>query len=173
MANGYPISVVAGRADIMKLMEEVFFSFTMGGEAISLAAANAVMDKIKAKDTLNSIATQGEHLQSGLQQLIAKHGLDDVMTVSGDPSWQLITIKDLPGLSQWDLKTLWVQETARRGILNIGIHFLGYSHTAPVIAQALLSYDEVLGVMKTAVDAGSVSGMLECEPLKPLFRVRS
>jgi glutamate-1-semialdehyde 2,1-aminomutase len=173
MANGYPISVVAGRADIMKLMEEIFFSFTMGGEAISLAAANAVLDKIRAEDTLNSIAAQGEMLQSGLRNLIAKHGLNDVMSVSGDPSWQLITIKDLPDLSQWELKTLWIQETARRGILNIGIHFLGYSHTAPVIAQALGAYDEVLGIMKSAANAGSVDGMLECEPLKPLFRVRS
>jgi glutamate-1-semialdehyde 2,1-aminomutase len=87
MANGYPISVVAGRADIMKLMEEIFFSFTMGGEAISLAAANAVIEKIRAKDTLTAIAAQGETLQAGLQGMIAKHGLGDVMSVSGDPSW--------------------------------------------------------------------------------------
>ena len=39
IANGYPLSAVAGRGDVMKLMEEIFFSFTMGGETLSLAAA--------------------------------------------------------------------------------------------------------------------------------------
>lgn len=173
MANGFPISVVAGRADIMKLMEEIFFSFTMGGETVSLAAANALIDKVRAKNTLDAIAIEGERLMSGLSALIAKHGLSDVMSVSGDPCWQLITIQDRPNLSQWDLKTLWVQETARRGVLNIGIHFIGYSHTAEVIAEGLAAYDEALAVMKAAVDAGSTAGLLECEPLKPLFRVRS
>ena len=41
LANGYPLSAITGRADVMKLMEEVFFSFTMGGETLSLAAALA------------------------------------------------------------------------------------------------------------------------------------
>ena len=31
LANGYPLSAIAGRSDIMKLMEEIFFSFTFGG----------------------------------------------------------------------------------------------------------------------------------------------
>lgn len=39
MANGYPLSAIAGRAEIMDWMEEVFFSFTFGGETLSLAAA--------------------------------------------------------------------------------------------------------------------------------------
>ena len=40
LANGFPLSAVAGRKDIMMEMEHVFFSFTMGGETLSLAAAN-------------------------------------------------------------------------------------------------------------------------------------
>lgn len=34
LANGYPVSAVAGRADVMQLMEEIFFSFTFGGETL-------------------------------------------------------------------------------------------------------------------------------------------
>ena len=45
LANGFPISAVAGRADVMRLMEEIFFSFTMGGETLSLAAAEACLTK--------------------------------------------------------------------------------------------------------------------------------
>src|SRR5574341_817412 len=38
LANGYPVSALAGKAEIMRLMEEIFYSFTFGGETLSLAA---------------------------------------------------------------------------------------------------------------------------------------
>ena len=41
IGNGYPLSAVVGRKDIMKYMEEIFFSSTFGGETISLSAAIA------------------------------------------------------------------------------------------------------------------------------------
>src|SRR5690606_27109050 len=39
LANGFPLPAVTGRADVMREFEEIFFSFTMGGETLSLAAA--------------------------------------------------------------------------------------------------------------------------------------
>src|SRR5262249_46912168 len=39
MGNGFPIASVLGRADVMKVFEQVFFSFTFGGEVASMAAA--------------------------------------------------------------------------------------------------------------------------------------
>src|SRR5450759_2996115 len=73
MANGYPVSAVAGRADIMRLMEEVFFSFTFGGEALSLAAAKATMDKLRAEPVTALLAQQGTKVMSGLAELIERH----------------------------------------------------------------------------------------------------
>ena len=49
VANGYPLSAVRGRADVMQLMEEIFFSFTFGGETLSLAAALATMTKLQSR----------------------------------------------------------------------------------------------------------------------------
>jgi glutamate-1-semialdehyde 2,1-aminomutase/spore coat polysaccharide biosynthesis protein SpsF len=46
VANGYPLSAVVGPSEIMKTFEETFFSFTFGGEALSLAAAQATMTEI-------------------------------------------------------------------------------------------------------------------------------
>ena len=54
MANGYPVSVVTGRAEIMKLMEEVFFSFTFGGETLSLAAALTTMTKLQQEPVVKT-----------------------------------------------------------------------------------------------------------------------
>ena len=172
MANGFPISAVAGRADVMQLMEEVFFSFTMGGELVSLAAANAVLEQIIEDNVLDKIAANGTKLKDGFAVLLEKHQMDAIMSVAGDPSWQLIGFCDVGTMSQWDLKTLWIQECARRGLLSIGVHFIGAAHDESVIDDALAIYDEVFAVMKQAVDKGSVDGLLECEPLTPLFKVR-
>ena len=43
MGNGFPISCVVGRADVMRLFDEIFFSFTFAGEVASMAAAMKVL----------------------------------------------------------------------------------------------------------------------------------
>jgi glutamate-1-semialdehyde 2,1-aminomutase len=47
IANGYPVSCIVGSRELMKLFEEVFFSFTYGGETLSLAAIVATLKKLK------------------------------------------------------------------------------------------------------------------------------
>lgn len=172
LANGYPLSAVAGRAEIMKLMEEIFFSFTMGGEALSLAAAKACLNKIKSHDTLRSINARGTRLQTGFRTLIKREGLTDVLSLAGDPSWSLIGFRDQPGISGLDLKTLFMQECFRRGIFNIGLHFISYAHTDADIDATLDAYGEIFPILKAALASGDVKSRLECSPLVPLFKVR-
>jgi glutamate-1-semialdehyde 2,1-aminomutase len=47
MGNGLPISCVVGSADVMKVFEDIFFSFTFGGEVASMAAAMKVLDVLE------------------------------------------------------------------------------------------------------------------------------
>ena len=60
LANGYPVSAVAGRRDVMMLMEEIFFSFTFGGEALSLAAARATLCRLRDEPVCERIAAKGD-----------------------------------------------------------------------------------------------------------------
>ena len=53
LGNGMPISAVVGRADIMREMEEVFFSGTFGGEALSLAASLPLADALPLTHAVN------------------------------------------------------------------------------------------------------------------------
>src|SRR5690606_14072796 len=52
MGNGFPISAIVGRKEIMRLFDEVFFSFTFGGEAASLAAAKATIEEIRDRNVI-------------------------------------------------------------------------------------------------------------------------
>lgn len=53
IANGMPLSVIVGKREIMKEFDEVFFSFTFGGETLPLAAAIATIEEIEEKKLLN------------------------------------------------------------------------------------------------------------------------
>ncbi len=52
MANGMPISVVVGKKEIMEIFDEIFFSFTFGGEVLSITAAITTIRELSPKDVI-------------------------------------------------------------------------------------------------------------------------
>lgn len=172
LANGYPVSAVTGRADVMRLMEEIFFSFTFGGEMLSLAAASAVLRKLKIKPVIKTLRTQGQKVMEGVNRLIVKHGLGDVMSVSGHPSWTFLQIKDCAPYTSAQIKTLYMQEFFARGILTYGTHNISYAHADKDIKELLRVYDDVLAMIIDAIRTRTLERVLKCKPLEPLFKIR-
>lgn len=172
LANGYPVSVVAGRADVMRLMEEVFFSFTFGGETLSLAAALATMKKLEREPVIETIYRQGGTIVEQLQTIISAADATDFLGVAGNPTWSFFTIKDCGNYSMWQIKTLFLQEMFARGILTIGTHNMSYSHTDDDLRKLQQAYSEVIQMLAEAVRRGTLESALRCEPLEPLFKVR-
>lgn len=172
MGNGYPISAVVGRAELMKLMNDVFFSFTMGGELVSIAAARAVIEKAKSEGVYESIARVGQILLDGVRKVIKRQSMEDVLSIAGQPCWNVLAFKDQPGANAFVIKTLFMQECFRRGIFNIGIHFLSYAHSTTDVEETLNAYDEVFTILREALDKNVVASSLHCAPLQPLFKVR-
>jgi glutamate-1-semialdehyde 2,1-aminomutase len=172
LANGYPLSAVAGRAEVMAEFEEIFFSFTMGGECLSLAAAKAVLAKLRREPVLDVIATRGQRLMESVEARIALHGVGEFVSTSGHPTWTFLSFRDANGRSLWQIKTLWLQEIMARGILSLGTHNLSLSHREPDLDRLLAVYDEVFPLLREAVYGGDFATHLHCAPLQPLFRVR-
>src|SRR6202023_244146 len=92
IALGYPLSAIAGRAGIMRLMEEIFFSFTFGGETLSLAAARATLDKLQREPVVATLMKRGEKLLGRLRHLIDAHDLQQVLTACGHPTWSFLLV---------------------------------------------------------------------------------
>lgn len=167
LANGYPLSAVAGRADIMAEFENVHFSFTMGGETLSLAAAKATLDKLISHNVTRALAEGGGVLCRGISRLIEKHGCSDFLSITGHPAWTFLVIDHQ---KLWELKTLYMQETLARGVLALFTHNMTFAHDNDDIMYLLGVYDEVFPLMREAVETGTFA--LHCEPLKPLFKIR-
>lgn len=172
LANGYPVSAVTGRADVMQLMEEVFFSFTFGGETLSLAAALATMKKLESEPVTDTLYKQGRKVIDGLKSRIAAAGAEEFLGTAGNPTWNFFLIKDTAKYSQWQIKTLFLQEMFARGILTIGSHNMSYSHSDADLGKLFNAYDEVIPMLVEGVRQNKLESMLRCEPLQPLFKVR-
>jgi len=172
LANGYPVSAVAGRRDLMQLMEEIFFSFTFGGETLSLAASAATLDKLRRENVTAHLARLGNRLMAGLRERIERHQVGDLLSVAGHPSWSFLLLKDTPLASQWETKTLFLQSLFERGVLSLGTHNLSYAHQDADIDRLLAVYDEVLPLLRAGALEGRMKELLRCPPLEPLFKVR-
>jgi len=172
LANGYPVSAIAGKAEIMKLMEEIFFSFTFGGETLSLAASYAVLNKLQREPVIKTLFETGERIINQLNQLISEFKLEQIFSVSGYPVWSFFIIKDTDQFNSWELKTLLLQEMFVNGIFTIGTHNISYSHSEKDIEQLIGSYRKYFEKVKIGLETNSLKGLLQREPLKPLFKVR-
>lgn len=172
LANGYPVSAVAGRADVMRLMEEIFFSFTFGGETLSLAAALATMTKLQTHPVIETLRAQGEKIKDGTIKLVAQHGVGHFLSVTGNPAWSFLIIKEAKPYSSFHIKTLFLQEMFARGILTLATHNLNYAHSNEDIERLFAAYDEVFPILRDAVDNASMDKLLRCKPLEPLFKIR-
>jgi glutamate-1-semialdehyde 2,1-aminomutase len=172
LANGYPVSAVAGRRDVMRLMEEIFFSFTFGGETLSLAAAKATLLKLRREPVVQTLTARGQAIMAGTQRIIDAAGLDDIFAISGHPTWSFLNIRDARGASAFEIKTLWMQELLQRGVLSVGTHNVSYAHSLSDVTSLLEVYGEVLPMIGRLLDAGQLRNALRCEVLVPLFKVR-
>jgi glutamate-1-semialdehyde 2,1-aminomutase len=172
LANGYPVSAVVGRRDIMKLMEEVFFSFTFGGEALSLAAARATLKKLRTQDVVGTIRARGQRVLDGVRERISRHGVESFLSISGQPAWSFLGVRDTPKATMWQTKTLLMQELFQRGVLAFGTHNISYAHSEADIERLLAVYDEVFPLLRAGAIDGRIDELLRCKPLEPLFRLR-
>lgn len=172
LANGYPLAAVCGRADIMQEFENVFFSFTMGGETLSLAAAKAVLTKLRSEPVIEGLIAKGQRIMDATNLLIEKHGCGDFLSMTGHPTWTFLIIKDTANATSFEIKTLWMQEILARGILSVGTHNVTHAHSEGDIDRLLAVYDEVFPILASAVADNRLKQYLRCKPLESLFKVR-
>jgi glutamate-1-semialdehyde aminotransferase len=170
LGNGMPISALVGRAEHMDLLEDVFFSGTHGGEALSLAAARATLDVLASEPVHEHLWRLGGVLGDGVRTAIARHGLSEWVTCSGAAPWTIVAVRETePGRDVLPAKSLLQQEMIKRGVLFNGSNFISYAHTDADIAEALDAYDAALHRLASALP-NDVEARLEGPPVGEVFR---
>ena len=170
MANGYPIAAVAGRRELMKVFDEIFFSFTYGGETASLAAAKATMLKLRDRKVIPFLWRQGAKLRDGYNRLARSLGLAANTECLGLAPHTVITYKDDSGRDSLAVRSLLQQELARRGVLFLVGFNVGFSHSDRDVERTLAALEEALAVVAEGLKKGDVSRRLMGPPAQPVFR---
>jgi glutamate-1-semialdehyde 2,1-aminomutase len=172
IANGYPLSVVCGSREIMREMENIFFSGTFGGELLSLAAANVVLGMHQKNEISPTLNKYGEELSQDLQKVIDQADMSGLLEIKGHPTWKFLEWKDGREFTAPELKTFFMQEMFRSGILILSTHNVTLAHNKKTRGVIISKYERVLTLMKKAISEGNLKDKLEVMPLKPLFKVR-
>ncbi|MBM3518541.1 MAG: aminotransferase class III-fold pyridoxal phosphate-dependent enzyme [Alphaproteobacteria bacterium] len=172
MGNGLPIAAVVGRAALMRQLEDVFFSGTFGGEALSLAAAIAVIDKMRREPVIEALWHTGAILAATAQAAIVRHGLLEVVALKGLPPWMIIAFKDHPKARGPAIRTLFVREMLARGVLISGSHNVCYAHDQADLDHVAAAYDGALATLAEELATGALEERLGCPSIESVFRVR-
>ena len=133
-------------------------------EALSLAAARAVLDTIADGKVLRAINQMGRRLQDGLVSLVARHELDGVVRISGEPERTVVTF---PGERELVHKSVVQQFLIERGILFNGSMFISNRHTIIDIDDTIDAFDEAFGALAHTDDPAT---LLEGPMVEAVFR---
>ena len=172
MGNGFPISCIVGRADVMDVFEDIFFSFTFGGEVASMAAAMKVLDILEGSDALARMNVNGRILQEGLNTLARLAGLQDRIKCVGYPFWSLVKFLDGDGKDSFLLRSLFTQECVKRGVLLLATHNMTAAHDPLAVEGTLKVYADVCKTMAEWLSDPNPETHLEGDMIQPVFRVR-
>ncbi len=172
-ANGMPIALLTGRADVMELFNKEVFSYTtFGGETLSLAACMATIKELRDKQVPAYLAEKGQLLLEGYNQIAAEFGLQNYTKCIGYPCRSMVTFSPEAG-NGLELKTLMQQEMIKKGILWAGFHNMCYSHSDADIAYTLEAYRAVMPIMQEAITSKNALQFIKGEVLEAVFRKTS
>lgn len=174
LANGFSLSALAGRRDIMRLgsrerpQDTVFLlSTTHGAETTALAAAIATMRVYRAEPVVEHLHRQGERLARGVHQAIARHGLSAQVEVIGRPCNLLYGTRGPDGKPSQAFRSLFMQELIRRGVIAPSF-VVSYSHADADVDRTIDAVDGALAVYTRAL-ADGVERHLVGRPSRPVL----
>jgi glutamate-1-semialdehyde 2,1-aminomutase len=176
IGNGFSVSALVGRRDVLELgglehdRPRVFLlSATHGGETHSLAAARATISELRDRDGVDRVWEVGHALQQGLRREAASAGLSDVVVCGGYPCSPTLSFQHEDASMVAGLRTLFLQETVRRGVLMPYIA-PSLSHEDTHIDQSVDAAASAFGLLRRVLDGDPLRAHLEGPLVTPVFR---
>jgi glutamate-1-semialdehyde 2,1-aminomutase len=177
IANGLPLSALAGRRDVMRLgghvddADRVFLlSLTAGGQPWALAAMLAVIDTYQQEGIAGQLHSIGADLRAGVEEVVAAAGLSDYFQVRGRDCNLVYVARDADGQPSQEFRTLVLQEFLEHGILAPSF-VVNAAHDPKAISQVVDAVTELMPVYQRALDDG-VATVLRGRPVRPTIRRR-
>ncbi len=142
MANGWSISALVGKKDLMREFKNIHFSTTFGGEVMSIAAAISIIRFIQQEDVVEHLWKMGYKLKKGLKEMFRAPGVVHLnlkrwIKVEGYDVWPRLKCENNI------IKSYISQELVAKGILWMDTFNLSYAHKARHVDKVLVAFGEI------------------------------
>ncbi len=122
IANGYPISVVTGKKEIMMAAsDKLFISSTFFPNSEGFVAALKTIEILERDNVLSNVWDKGERIMRSIQALLDKYNVGAELTGVG-PMWYITFPRDDTGAYKGKRKDFYTQ------LIRMGFFFTPYHH---------------------------------------------
>jgi glutamate-1-semialdehyde 2,1-aminomutase len=177
MANGFPLSALAGRREIMRLggyvddADRVFLlSQTYAAQPWALAAMMAVIDTYEREQIAERLHRIGAELRRAIDGVVADAGLSSYFQLRGRDCNLVYVARDDQEEPSQAFRTLVLQELVGRGILAPSF-VVSAAHDPAAIQQTVDAVADLMPVYRRALEDG-VGTVLRGRPVRPAMRRR-
>jgi len=152
IANGYPISAIVGRADVLAGLKDTVLGATYFGNTPEMAAAIATIKILQTTNALSHIWELGEYLRKETVDLISK--FDIPAEFLGYPPFPFVKFTVDDGVLREKLKRTFYCEATRHGVFIHPNHhwYISASHLRKDIERTIeifrSAFESVAKVMK-------------------------
>ncbi|KKL45302.1 hypothetical protein LCGC14_2357030, partial [marine sediment metagenome] len=150
IANGYPISAVVGKRDVMGKAADTRLSSTFLVNSFPMAAALETLHELEEKGGIDYMWGLGKRLMKGLDEIVKEEGVD--AEVKGAPPLPYLSFIGKNDDKRESIKKVFYTEAAQRGVLFHPNHcwFLSMGHTPGDVEKTLeVSRDSLKQAKKT------------------------
>ena len=156
LGNGYAITSVIGRKEVMECAQSTFISSTFWSERIGSVAALKTLEVMEKEKSWEQITNTGKKISKRWLEKGTKY--DIPISVSGIPAISSFGFKSKNNLSY---KTLITQEMLKKGYLATNLIFVSTEHSSEIIDGYFENLDQVFKLIKECEEGRDVKSLLE------------
>ena len=156
LGNGYAITAVLGRRDVMEAAQNTFISSTFWTERIGPSAALKALEVMERERTWETITKTGSKIRTGIEAVAGKHQLDIT-------SWGLHALTGYSFNSKQAIKykTIVTQEMLKKGFLAANSTYVSIAHSSNFVDQYLDTLDPIFGLISECEQGRDIDLLLE------------
>ena len=164
LGNGYAITAVIGREEVMQAAQSTFISSTFWTERIGPSAALAALSVMRAEDAPRRVHEIGTEVQDRWKELAGASGLD--ITVGHLPALANFTVE---GLDPVAVRTFITSRMLDAGYLAGVNLYASLAHTPQILDSYFAALEPVFGEL-AGMDDAALSARLPDGPAQAGFR---
>jgi glutamate-1-semialdehyde 2,1-aminomutase len=157
LGNGFAISAVVGKKDVMDMAQESFISSTFWTERVGFVAALETLNILTEDQSWNHLIKVGTYIGVKWEEKAQKYGIKLKVT----DFKPLITFKFDYGEHNTMLNTIFIQEMLKRGYLAATSIYVSTAHSIDIVDEYMEEVDKIFNLIALAINSNNLEGLLE------------